>query len=302
MQFRYRLIDVFAERAFAGNPVAVFTDARGLETEMMQKIAAELNRTRTSFIFPTDEPDGNPGVRVFSPTRELPCPQYPTIGAAFALELDRGETAAPSQHRVVFDSQEGPVSVSSFARVLTVRHPVPKMGRIYADTEAVMATLGLADDVRLTGAPVQAVAGDVPFLIVPLRGGAALREICFRQDIWSRTVAHFEAPSILAFTLETGSGKSIASMRVFVPDGVVREEPATEEACGPLAAYLVRYGLASAESPQLLSFEQGTELGRPSLLHVAIDRTEVEVTSVRVGGQCVHVGDGVLTPPQQSRR
>lgn len=81
-------------------------------------------------------------------------------------------------------------------------------------------------------------------------------------------------------------------MRAFTPDVGVTEEAASESACGPLAAYLVRYGFLAAESPQMLIIEQGAELGRPSFLHLAIERDADSVTSVRVGGQCVSVGEG----------
>jgi trans-2,3-dihydro-3-hydroxyanthranilate isomerase len=296
MQIRYRLIDVFAERPFTGNPVAVFTDARGLDTTTMQRIARELNLSRTSFIVPGTD-GGNSIVRVFSSLSERPSPQCSTIGAAFALELDEKEpTVQQGRQRVVFESETGPISVSTFARVLTVRHQVPRLGAFYQDVDAVMATLGLSNDDRMSGAPIQAIHGEMPFLIVPLRGQAALKRITFRQDIWERTIRRFEAPNILAFTMETERGSSVARLRALMPDSGVYEEPATEEACGPLAAYLVRYGFAATESPQLLIFEQGAEAGRPSVMHVAIERSENDLTSVRVGGQCVHVGDGFLTP------
>jgi len=296
MQIRYRLIDVFAERPFSGNPVAVFTDARGLDAIMMQRVARELNLSRTSFVFPGAGPDGTALVRVFSSAAERIGPQCSTIGTAFALELDEKEPSHTAAQRVVFESETGPISVSTFARVLTVRHVVPRLGAFYQDVDAVMATLGLTDEDRLSGAPIQAVHGELPFLIVPLRGQSSLKRILFRHDIWERTIRRFEAPNILAFTLETERSSSVARLRVLLPDSGFREEPATEEACGPLAAYLVRYGFAATESPQLLMLEQGAEAGRPSLMHVAVERTENEVTSVRVGGQCVHVGDGFLTP------
>lgn len=294
-EFRYRLIDVFAERPFTGNPLAVFSDARGLGTDTMQVIARELNRPQTTFVFPAEDDSHNPRVRVFTPNAELPRPQYPTIGAAFALECDRGTRGSSTGQRVVFEAADGPISVSSFARVLTVRQPLPVFGDYYGDIDAALAILGLTDIDRLPGAPVQAVDGGVGYTLVPLRNLSAIRRIGWRQDIWERTVARTAAPKILAFTLETERATSMAKMRVFAPDVGVQEDPATETACGPLAAYLIRYGFLAPESPQVLVLEQGAEVRRPSFLHVAIERGNSLLTSVRVGGQCVAVGEGILS-------
>jgi trans-2,3-dihydro-3-hydroxyanthranilate isomerase len=292
-EYTYRLIDVFAERPFTGAPLAVFTDARGLETASMQTIARELNRAQTAFLFPDVTSDGVPRMRIFTPFGELPAGHYPSIGAAFALALEHGAQGTPAP-RVVFQGESGPVSVSAFARVMTVRQPAPSLGSVYDDADAALATLGLREDQRMAGVPFQAAAGGVSYLIMALRNRAALRAIRFRQDIWDRTIRRFEAPRIAAFTLETDRAGSSAKVRVFTPDVGVVEDPATETMCGPLTAFLVQYGFLAAESPQMLVFEQGAEVGRPSYLHVAIERDAEAVTSVRVGGQCVAVGEGKI--------
>ncbi|HOU91492.1 MAG TPA: PhzF family phenazine biosynthesis protein [Polyangiaceae bacterium] len=292
-EYAYRSIDVFAERPFTGAPLAVFTDARGLDATAMKTIARELNRAQTAFLFPDESTDGVPRMRVFTPLGEVPAGHYPSIGAAFALSLERGGQATPAL-RVVFQGDSGPVSVSTFARVMTVRQPAPALGAVYADTDAALATLGLREDQRMAGVPFQAAAGGVSYLVMALRNRAALRSIRFRQDIWERTIRHFEAPRIAAFTLETDRAGSTAKVRVFSPDIGVEEEPATETVCGPLTAFLCRYGFLAAESPQMLVLEQGAEVGRPSFLHVAIERDADSVTSVRVGGQCVAVGEGKI--------
>jgi len=296
-QFRYRLVDVFAERPFSGAGVAVVTDARGLDTGTMQAIARELNREQTSFAFPPRSPSEPLHVRIFSPQTELPRAQCSTIATAFALDCERTSTECQSSRRVVFEGQDGPVSVSNFARVLTARQPAPELGSVYADVDAATATLGLAQGDCVSGAPVRAASSGVPFLVVPLRSRSVLQHIEFRKDIWERTVRLSEAPKIIAFTLEAERAGSTAKMRVFSPDIGVLEEAATEMACGPLAAYLVRYGFLPTQSPQLLVFEQGSEVCRPSLLHAAIERDGDRVTSVRVGGQCVSVGEGTISAP-----
>ncbi len=292
-EYAYRSIDVFAERPFTGAPLAVFTDARGLDAAAMKTIARELNRAQTAFLFPDETSDRAPRMRVFTPLGEVPMGHYPSIGAAFALALERGRQAAP-EARVVFQGDTGPVSVSTFARVMTVRQPAPALGSVYTDVDAALATLGLREDQRMPGVPFQAASGGVSYLVMALRNRAALRAIRFRQDIWERTIRRFEAPRIAAFTLETDRAGSGAKVRVFSPDIGVEEDPATETVCGPLSAFLCRYGFLAAESPQMLVLEQGAEVGRPSFLHVAIERDADSITGVRVGGQCVAVGEGKI--------
>lgn len=305
-EFRYRLINVFADQPFTGTPLAVFPEATGILPESMQSIAQELDRTQTAFVFPPHSPEGLPKVRVFTPRQEIPQCRYPTIGTAFALALEgrgdgsasgyweRGLFESSERERVLFDSDEGQVSVSRFAQVLTVRTPVPELGRIYSDEDAALAALGLDNSAKLPGMPVQAASSGIPFLIVALRNRLALRQICLRRDIWERTIRQFDAPTLLAFTRETERADSTAAIRVFVPDAAPPEDSATEMACGPLAEYMVRYGMASMQSPQLMLFEQGVQLGRPSFLNAIIERDGATVTSVRVGGQCVCVGQGTL--------
>jgi trans-2,3-dihydro-3-hydroxyanthranilate isomerase len=296
-QFRYLLVDVFAESPYTGAPVAVFTDARGLGTETMQSIARELNREQTSFAFPARDPKAHLGVRIFTPEMELARAQCSTIATAFALDYERGLEQKRSAERVVFDGSDGPISVSSFARLLTAAQATPELGALCPDGDAAIACLGLTHTDCMTGEPIQLASSGDPFYIVPLRNRAAMRKIQFRKDIWERTIQQTEAPKLIAFTLETERSNSTATMRVFSPDIGVLEQAATEMACGPLAAYLVRYGFIAAESPQLLLFEQGACVGRPSFLHAVIQRDEQSVTSLRVGGQCVSVGEGTVTAP-----
>jgi trans-2,3-dihydro-3-hydroxyanthranilate isomerase len=296
--YRYWLIDVFAERAFTGSPVAVFTDARGLDETRMRRVAREFNRAQTAFVFPPSVHGGVPRIRLFTPTRELARAEQPTIGTAFALECESKSKVAVGPKRVVFEDSDGPVSVCGGApRVMTVRQALPTFGAFYEDYEAVLAMLSLTPDDWVPDAPMRAVSAGVPYLVVLLRERAALERVRFRQDIWERTLRHFEAPRLLAFCLEPERSDSFAKMRVFTPDLGVVEDPATETACGPLVGYLLGHGLfpKSARQQPSLVIEQGAELDRPSFLHVAAEIGECELRGLRVGGQCVVVGEGFVT-------
>lgn len=293
-EYRYRLVDVFAEEPFSGSPLAVFTDATGLDELTMRRIARELNRSQTSFVFPLGMEAKGPRVRVFTPHAELTGFRHPGIGTAFALEYEKQLASGAPSGRVVFQAADGPISVSVFARVMTMRHAVPRLGSVCDDVEPVLAMLGLESSDCLPEAPIRAAWGGMAYLVVPLCTQEAIKRIRFRTDIWERTARHWEAPKILACTMATERPSSTCKIRVFAPDVGLVEEAATETACGPLAAYLARYGLIPSEPSQVLVVEQGAEIERPSYMHVVIERAGRQIGSVRVGGQCVSVGSGTI--------
>jgi trans-2,3-dihydro-3-hydroxyanthranilate isomerase len=287
------LVDVFTDQRFSGNPLAVFTDARGLDTERMQRIARELNHTETTFVFPPFDESHDYSVRIFSPHAELPRGSYPSIGTAFALSQERAAVPAP-RNRLVFDEASGPVSVSLVSPVTTTKQELPTFGSAYPELHTAAAVLSLTLDDLMPGLPVQAVASSMAFLIIAVNGLDALKRIRLRSDIWERTIRRFEAPHIYAFTLESEKPGSTATARMFAPALGISEAPATESACGPLAAYLVRHKLVPARRDHLFIFEQGAEIGRPSVIHVSAEQDNGQLTQLRIGGQCVLVGEGTI--------
>lgn len=292
--YHYQLIDVFTDKPFSGSPLAVFTDARGLNTESMQRIARELNHAETSFVFPPFDEAHDFSVRIFSPTAELPTTGHPTIGTAFTLNYEaRASMPAPPQ-RMVFEELSGPVSVSLASPITTTRQELPRFGATYGEPNTAAAVLSLTSGDLVPGLPVQAVASRLPYLIVPVRNLAALERIRLRVDIWERTVRQFEAPHLCAFSLESRDETSTATLRTFAPALGIREAPASESACGPLTAYLVRHKLMPEHREQSLIFDQGESIGRPSVLHVTAEQVDGELTRLRIGGQCVVVGEGTI--------
>lgn len=292
--YSYRLVDVFTDQRFSGNPLAVFTDARGLDTERMQRIARELNHTETTFVFPPFDASHDYSVRIFSPHAELPRGSYPSIGTAFALSQERAAAVPAPRNRMVFDEASGPVSVSLVSPVTTTKQELPTFGSAYPELHTAAAVLSLTLDDLMPGLPVQAVASSMAFLIVAVSGLEALKRIRLRTDIWERTIRRFEAPHIYAFTLESEKQGSTATARMFAPALGISEAPATEAACGPLAAYLVRHKLVPARKEHLFIFEQGAEIGRPSVIHVSAEQDGAQLTQLRIGGQCVLVGEGTI--------
>jgi trans-2,3-dihydro-3-hydroxyanthranilate isomerase len=294
--YRYRLVDVFTEERFHGNPLAVFTDARGLNTELMQRIARELNHAETTFVFPPLDQAHDYSVRIFSPHAELPTAAHPSIGTAFALAHDRAQPAAavsPKQ-RLVFDEASGPVSVSMISPISTTKQDVPRFGARYPEPHTAAAVLSLGMEDLLGGVPVQAVGSSLPYLLIPVASLGALQRIRLRLDIWERTIRRFEAPHIYAFCLSASQPGSTATARMFAPALGITEAPASETACGPLAAYLIQYRLVAPRPDHMFVFEQGAEIGRPSRIHVSVREVDGKAAELRIGGQCVLVGEGTI--------
>lgn len=292
--YSYRLLDVFTNVPFGGNPLAVFTDAHGLSDAQMQGIARELNLSETTFVLPPRDRSHHSLVRVFTPLAELPSAGFPTIGAAYALALEERLRQESLRHRVVFEESTGPISVTMEAPMITMQQPLPELGPLYGERDAVAAMLGLEVSSLAVGLPLQSVSGGVPYLIVPVIDLEAMQRIRFRQDIWERVLRRTPHPHVYAFTLECRYQGSTCHSRMFAPGLGVLEDPATAMAAGPVAVYLATYGILPNELRQSLVCEQGIEIGRPSFIHVTLEHSELGPRSVRVGGQCVAIGKGEI--------
>jgi trans-2,3-dihydro-3-hydroxyanthranilate isomerase len=274
--FRYVVCDVFTDVPLAGNQVAVFTDARGIDEELLQPLAREINFSETVFCYPA-EAGGHARLRIFTPGRELPFAGHPVLGTAFVLSgplqlveirLETGAGVIP-----VHLEREG-------ARIVFGRmeQPVPTV-KSYPDEAELLASLG----VERSELPVEVYDNGVSHVYVCLRSADHVAGL--RPEI-SRLA---ELPGVLGVNCFAGEGRSWKT-RVFGPAGGVIEDPATGSAAGPLALHLARHGrIAFGEE---IEISQGAELGRPSMLYGRVDGSAERVERVEVGGQAVIVARG----------
>jgi trans-2,3-dihydro-3-hydroxyanthranilate isomerase len=291
--YTYQLLDVFTSVPFGGNPLAVFTDARGLSDSQMQSIARELNLSETTFVLPARDRSHHSWVRIFTPLAEVTSGGHPTIGTAHALALEERLRRETARQRVVFEEGVGPVSVLMEAPMITVRLPLPEFGPIFEQRDAVAAMLGL-ETILLAGGPIQAISCGVTYLLVPIVDLESMINIRFRIDIWDRMLRHSAHPQVLPFCIETRYPESSVHARMFAPGLGVYEDPASASAAGPLAAYLVKYGVIKPDPRAQLIVEQGIEVQRPSFIHVSLEMDGERFSSIRVGGQCVVIGKGQI--------
>jgi trans-2,3-dihydro-3-hydroxyanthranilate isomerase len=294
---RYHLVDVFTDRAFGGNPLAVFTDGRGISDTLMQSIAKELNLSETTFVLPPDEAKHDFRVRIFTPKNELPMAGHPTVGTAFVLTRE----GMLKKREAVFEEGVGPVPVSIELRAdgpgfIEMRQPLPKFGPRFEGVGAIAEMLSL-DRGAIRDLPSEVVSCGNPFFFVPIDTLESIRRIRFRADLAERIVNETGATGIFVFTQEVETAGSHVHGRLFAPGEGIIEDPATGSAAGPLGCYLSRYGLAARIGEVRSVLEQGIEMGRPSFLHIRIGHSDEEITAVHVGGSCCYMGSGQLELP-----
>lgn len=296
-RLHYHRVDVFTDRAFGGNPLAVFTNGRGLDTETMQAIAKEFNLSETTFVVPPDDPAHDWRVRIFTPGSELPMAGHPTVGTSFVLAREHLIRRDARETTIVLEEGVGPVPVRiefnegepSFAEMT---QPLPTFGPVLEDRRGVAAMLSLEESDLETDLPAQIVSCGVPFAYVPLRGLDAARRARPRVDLMERVAEeHGIPPEVFVFTREVEHEGSTVHSRMFAPGLGITEDPATGGASGPLGCYLVKYGVFP--DGNIIS-EQGVEMERPSFIHIRIETEGERVTAVRVGGRCHFAGEGFI--------
>jgi len=289
MTRRFSLVDVFAREQYAGNQLAVVTDAGDLDTDEMQAIAAEMDYSETTFVT-GEQRDAAWPVRIFTPTDEVPFAGHPTLGTAAVI---REQLAGGRPDEIVLDLQVGhvPVDVRGDAGRFWMRQRPPEFGE-QLDHEDLATVLGLSASQLDADFAVRIVSTGLPTIIVPLRDRDALTDIELDLDAYRDLVGGREAKLIHAFCPDPREGDDDIAARMFAPALGVREDPATGSANGCLAAYLAAeeyFGSPTVDA----RVEQGYELGRPSLLHLQAS-PDGESIAVEVGGQVVPVARGEL--------
>ena len=293
----YLHLDVFTSNKFEGNQLAVFPEPGELSTEQMQAIAQEMNFSESTFVYPA-RAGGDAHMRIFTPGKELPIAGHPTIGTTFALA--HLGTIAQGRRDWVYELGVGPTPVSlewtdgelSFA---WMTQPLPSFGGDIADRAGVAQACGVADSDLLDGAPVQEVSCGVPYLFLPLTSRRAVDAVAIdRRALADRCHdAGLQELPVYVFTTDAPGDATVYS-RMLGPGFGITEDPATGSACGPLGSYLLHHEIVAADRARAMVSLQGVSMRRPSRIHIAIESDGGMITRVRVGGQAVIVGAGVL--------
>jgi trans-2,3-dihydro-3-hydroxyanthranilate isomerase len=280
--FRYVVADVFTDTPLAGNQLAVFTDARELPEDELQRLAREINFSETVFVY-APEAGGHARIRIFTPAAEIPFAGHPTLGTAFVLaaplqlveiRLETGVGIVPV--KLDRDEQGGIV----FGRM---EQPIPKV-EPYPDAESLFEGLG----VEGSELPVELYDNGLRHVYVALASKEAV--VTLRPNLGRLG----ELPAVLGINCFAGSDTRWKT-RMFAPGGGVPEDPATGSAAGPLAVHLARHGRIAFGDE--IEISQGAEIGRPSTLYARVDGSADRIDRVEVGGSAVVVARGEFRLP-----
>lgn len=278
-RYDFVTVDVFTDRRFGGNPLAVFPDARGMTTAEMQALAAEFNLSETTFVLPPADPANTARVRIFTRTREMPFAGHPNVGTGHVL-ADRAVDGL-----LRFEEIAGLVEVRLRDGITTIAAPQPlTLGAAFpAATIALCAGLEPWEVVTDRHAPVLASVGN-PFVLAEVEPAALGRAA---PDLAAFRAAVAAAPVLegrLALYIYARDGAGIRA-RMFAPLGGTLEDAATGSAATPLAALLLQL---SGAAEGAWDITQGVEMGRPSLLRTTARRAPDGIRAT-VGGGCVPV-------------
>jgi len=278
-RYEYRIVDVFTDKAFGGNPLAVFREPGKLDATTMQAIAKELHLSETTFVLPpSSAAAADHRVRIFTPDAELPFAGHPTIGTAFVLSDGKDGT-------IRLEEGVGVIRVTLREGFVQMEQPLPTFTGTTITRKMAAEALGLAVEEVRSDVPIQVGSSGVQFLFVPLANLKAVRRARRPGAL---------AASVYIFAMSGERSGSHVHGRMFAEGLGVSEDPATGAAQGPLGAYIVAHELVQAAATTRIRSEQGFEIGRPSILDIEVDRGGAAITAVRVGGRCVAMGAGWL--------
>jgi trans-2,3-dihydro-3-hydroxyanthranilate isomerase len=297
MKASFQTVDVFTDRQFGGNPVAVIPDARGLSDAQMQAIANEFNLAETTFVLPPVDSANTARVRIFTPRAEMPFAGHPNVGTAFVLAhqdrvcgvpFDRGNMIfeeIAGLVRMTIDTVDGLVAGASLA--------APQQFRIIRDFDVAMIAQACSlepSDIEVRRHPPCLASCGAPFVIAEVRDRAALRRAQQRMDVFLSHLPRDEVTGIHLYVEEAEEGADFQS-RMFAPLHGVFEDPATGSANVALIGLLAH--LRPESSLRLkAAIGQGVDLGRPSLLRAVAEKVDGAVTETFIGGGCKPVMSG----------
>jgi trans-2,3-dihydro-3-hydroxyanthranilate isomerase len=298
MQFEFVTVDVFTDRRFGGNPLAVVPHAEGLTAEQMQSIANEFNLSETTFVLPPKDAANTAQVRIFTPKYEMPFAGHPNVGTAFVVASRGGAYGRVVGSPLRFEEQAGLVPVEVLkdgdaivgAR-LTAPRPVERGADVAPDIIAAACSLSV-DDIA-TGRHVPCVAScGTRFIFAEVKTRRALAAAQPRSDVFAQRFPIDGTTGIHLYVQDMAEGIDVWT-RMFAPLHRVAEDPATGSANVALAGLLA----SLRPEPDLLlniRIAQGVEMGRPSILDASAEKRGGTVIETRIGGRCIPVMKGMI--------
>ncbi|WP_395661275.1 PhzF family phenazine biosynthesis protein [Aestuariivirga sp.] len=300
MKLPFHTYDVFTNRRFGGNPLAIVEEADGLSDAEMQAIAREFNLSETIFVRAPKDKANTASVRIFFPAAEIPFAGHPTVGCAIHLASRKYKQGCSFETTIRLEEVAGlvPVKVSRIGDVPRAEFTAPvipfEAGPAVPAVEDMARALGIEPgDIGFEGHAMRLLEGGPRFLYVPVKTRGALARARPCEPEWSRSFRPLGTGMVYLYTRGGDHAETSFRARALAPGEGIPEDPATGSATTILAAQL----LAAETLPDgthRFRLEQGYEMGRPSDLWLAFDIAGAKLAAVRVAGQAVQIMSGVL--------
>jgi trans-2,3-dihydro-3-hydroxyanthranilate isomerase len=292
-KLKFYIVDVFAEKKYSGNQLAVFRDAGDLSDEEMQTLAREMNYSESTFIQNELPENGGFPVRIFTPEEEVPFAGHPTLGTASIIQQ---EILKQQTETVVLNLKVGQIPVKFVydgkdPDILWMEQKQPVFGE-KVDPGLAAEILSIDERDFDTRFPVQEVSTGLPFFIVPLKDMTSIKKSQINKTVFFNFIKNRAAKAFLLFCPETYESDHHLNVRVYVDYFGIPEDPATGSANGCLAAYLTRYRYFGENSINIM-VEQGYEINRRSLLYLNAEENRGKFL-IKVGGKVKMIAEGNL--------
>ncbi len=299
----FRTLDVFTDKAFAGNPLAVVLDAEGLTKDEMQAIAREFGLSETVFVLPAEKPAHTAKVRIFTPATEVPFAGHPTVGTAVLLATEKfGALDQEEDAIIVLEEGVGPVRIgvklrpgeAGFAEFDAVG--LPEDDGAPAPDDRLAAALGLApNEIGFENHKPTRFSSGLPFTFVPVHGLEAIGRATVVARHWPEAFGGDGYGMAFVYCRETVHNDAWLHARMFAPMMLAApEDPATGSAAVALAGVIHRFD-RPPDGLHAGVIEQGYEMGRPSAISLELEIDRGRLHRVRIGGQAIEVTRGELT-------
>jgi trans-2,3-dihydro-3-hydroxyanthranilate isomerase len=292
----FSTLDVFTERRFVGNPLAVVTGGESLNEGQMQAVAREFNLAETIFVLPPANPANTNRVRIFTPEFEMPFAGHPIVGCSVFLAERQHKPGCPFETTLRLEVKAGlvPVTVTRIAGASFARFTAPVLATLEpvdARPQDAAAALGLApEDIGIDGHAVTVMAAGNRFLAVPVTSLDALARARVLEPAFGALSARTRC---LGFYPYTNDGTGGWRVRMFAPAASVPEDPATGSAAAAFPAVLLAAG-ALRDGANAVAVRQGVEMRRASDIRVDVDVQDRKLMTVRIGGHAVPVSQGTM--------
>lgn len=301
MRLSYHTLDVFTDKRFGGNPLAVVHDADGLSPIEMQTIAREFNLSETVFVLATAKPAHSARVRIFTPSFELPFAGHPTVGvAALLAELRMPETNGARDALIVLDLAIGTVRVGvrqrggqpAFAEFDLPK--LPERGAPAPSNELLAPAVGLIpSEIGFENHRPMIWSAGVPYVLVPVASRDVIARAGVQQPHYAKVFTDTVPGGCFLYCRECVHGASSFHARMFWPSSGITEDPATGSAAAAFAGALHHFD-APTDGTHRKVVEQGFEMGRPSLISLTLDVEGGRLAGARIGGHAVRVAQGTI--------